>query len=99
MINNYEKTPVLLLDLEGKIIQEFDSISRASKALNVPSTTIVRILAGKQLETKKSYFFVNKSYYSSEKNYSLKFRKSKKNLLKTLKINKKITSEIYEKKI
>lgn len=65
------KIPIIMLDLKGNFIKEWDSAKTASLWLGItPSTHISNVLNGK-LKTCKGYNFVRKSEYDKEKNYEV----------------------------
>jgi len=65
---------LVCLNLQGELIDCYESIRIASDKLNICESNISGVLKGRGLQT-KGYFFVLKEYYNPEKNYSLKHRK------------------------
>lgn len=68
--------PIVMLDLQGNLIQEFSLVSDAASYLNTTPNSIHRVLTGKR-DKYKNYIFVYKEYYDKNKNYSYKDKRAK----------------------
>ena len=77
---------VVKLTLDGDFIQEFDSISDASKSVNSQSTNISKCCSRKGRGMCKGFIFMYKSDYDENKKYKYKrYRPEKEHLSKIIK--------------
>lgn len=69
--NNPIKRKIIQLDLEGRFLKEFDTITQASIELGIKNSNITRV-AKRKSKTAKNFVFVYSEEYDKDKNYKTK---------------------------
>lgn len=70
-LKSYHKRPIVVLDLSGKFLYEFDYISDAAKFLNLSQPNYINLVLKGKKKTCKNYQFILKSEYDSKKDYRI----------------------------
>jgi hypothetical protein len=83
MIGMFEKRPLVILDLQGKLVKEFDSIAKCCRELNIHDGAIHKVLIGQSLTVcKKQYMVKYKEEYNPLTQLSYKAQLNRRKLMK-----------------